>query len=495
MSVSEPDVLVVGSGPVGAAYVRLLTEARPDLDVLVVEAGPVVSDPPGMNLRNIADPAQQEKARLLAQGHARPGTDAVPLDIPGTITARQGTYLVAPGNQQMPAAALASCVGGQGALWTCAVPEPRDTERITFIPEEEWQEAISVASRLLCRTTTAFSDSPVGAAVRRTLAEIFDPLLPDGRKVGVLPVAGQVQADGTVRWTGADMVLGDAPYRLRASTLCRRLILDGSSVAAAELADSDRGDVTVVRPRVTIVAADAVHTPQLLWASGIRPAPLGRYLTEHPLTFAVVAVRADLVPGYSGGGRTAPDPVGSVTCVPFAEPGHPFGAQALHMDVCPPHFTGGEIPEPNPAGYITMGWGCRKFPRAEDGFTFSDTQTDRWGMPQVSIEYALTDREHAELDQALEHLTTAAKALGSFVPGGEPKIMPAGSSLHYQGTYRLGDDGGAQSVCDSYARVWGLDNLFLGGNGTIPTATTCNPTLTSVAIAARSVPRVLEVLA
>ena len=44
---AEPDVLVVGSGPVGAAYVRLLTEARPDLDVLVVEAGPVVSDPPG----------------------------------------------------------------------------------------------------------------------------------------------------------------------------------------------------------------------------------------------------------------------------------------------------------------------------------------------------------------------------------------------------------------------------------------------------------------
>ena len=211
MSVSEPDVLVVGSGPVSAAYVRLLTGARPDLDVLVVEAGPVVSDPPGMNLRNIADPAQQEKARLLAQGHALPGTDAVPLDIPGTITARQGTYLVAPGNRQMPAAALASCVGGQGALWTCAVPEPRDTERITFIPEDEWQAAISVASRLLCRTTTAFSDSPVGAAVRRTLAEIFDPLLPDGRKVGVLPVAGQVQADGTVRWTGADMVLGTPP--------------------------------------------------------------------------------------------------------------------------------------------------------------------------------------------------------------------------------------------------------------------------------------------
>jgi choline dehydrogenase-like flavoprotein len=489
----EPDVLVVGSGPVGAAYVRLLTETRPDLDVLMVEAGPVVAEPPGVNLRNLADPVQQEKARLLAQGRSPSGAGAVPLDIPGTVTARQGTYLVAPGNEQMPAAALASCVGGQGALWTCAVPEPRDTERISFIPEDEWQEAIVTASRLLCRTNAAFSDSPVGAAVRRTLAELFDPLLPDGRKVGALPVAGQVQADGTVRWTGADTVLGDARYRLRANTVCRRLILAESSVAAAELADMDSGDVTVVCPRVTIVAADAMHTPQLLWASGIRPASLGRYLTEHPLTLAVVAVRDDLVPGYSVGSRSAPDPVGAVTCVPFAEPGHPF--VALHMDVCPPHFTSGRTPDPHPAGYLTMGWGCRKFPRAEDGFTFSDTETDSWGMPQVSVQYALTDREHAELDQAIGHLATAAKALGRFVPGGEPKIMPAGSSLHYQGTYRIGDDGGAQSVCDSHAQVWGLDNLFLGGNGTIPTATACNPTLTSVAIAARSVRRVLEVLA
>ena len=487
-------MLVVGSGPVGAAYVRLLTRARPDLDVLVVDAGPVVTSPPGANVRNTADPAEQERARLAAQGQAQAGTDAVPLDIPGTITARQGTYLLDPGNDQMPAAALASCVGGQGVLWTCAVPSPHDTERIGFIPDREWDEAVLVAGQLLCRTTEAFAGSAMTAAVTGRLAELFDPLLPAGRDVGVLPVAGQVRADGTVRWTGTDMILGDAPRTLRARTRCRRLLLDGTRVTGAELADLATGDVTTVRPRVTIVAADAIHTPQLLWASGIRPAPLGRYLTEHPLTMAVIAVRDDLVPGYSAAAIPAADPVSSVICVPFADPGHPYHAQALHLDTCPPHVTGGRPAEPSPAGYLSMGWGCRKFPRAEDGLTFSAAVTDQWGMPRVSIEYALTGREHAELSQAVEHLTTAAKALGRFVPGGEPKVMPAGSSLHYQGTYRLGDDGGARSVCDSHAQVWGLDNLFLGGNGTIPTATACNPTLTSVAIAARSVSRVLEVL-
>jgi len=45
------------------------------------------------------------------------------------------------------------------------------------------------------------------------------------------------------------------------------------------------------------------------------------------------------------------------------------------------------------------------------------------------------------------------------------------------------DDG--TSVCDPHSRVWGVPGLFLAGNGLIPTANSCNPTLTSVAIAVR----------
>jgi choline dehydrogenase-like flavoprotein len=61
--------------------------------------------------------------------------------------------------------------------------------------------------------------------------------------------------------------------------------------------------------------------------------------------------------------------------------------------------------------------------------------------------------------------------------------MPAGSSLHYLGTTRMGRDDDGTTVCDPTGRVWRTANLYVGGNNVIPTATACNPTLTAVAFA------------
>jgi choline dehydrogenase-like flavoprotein len=125
--------------------------------------------------------------------------------------------------------------------------------------------------------------------------------------------------------------------------------------------------------------------------------------------------------------------------------------------------------------------------------TFDDGELDYRGFPNMTIEYALTDAEQPELDEATERLRRAGAALGSFIA--EPRLLPNGSSLHYMGTLRMGAADDGTSVADPYSRVWGYDNLVVGGNALIPTANTMNPTLTSVAIAVRGARKLVEQLA
>jgi C-glycoside oxidase len=483
------DLLIVGSGPVGSTFARVLAERVPGARILMLEAGPVLTDPPGLNLKNLDDPDELARARERSQGPPQVPTGDVGIPVvEGTITARQGTHLADPGGA-MPAAAMSTCVGGMGAHWTCATPRPFGSERVPFIPEHELDAALDGAERILSTTSMAFAESPQGAAIRRRLGEVFDGELPAGRKVGILPVAAREQ-DGRVIWTGVDTILeplhASDRLELRAETLCRELVVDGDRVTGAVLANGE-----TVEARGVVVAADTLRTPQLLHASGIRPPALGRYLTEHPFTFAVVVADPDLVPPREET-RTQLDPVLSVMTVPFSEE-HPFHAQLMYVERIPFPLPGLEQVDA-PAGYVTMGWGFRKWPRADDRVEFDDSRTDAFGLPAMTIHYELTERELAQQERALANLARAGKALGTFPPGGGPRVMPQGSSLHYMGTIRMGESDDGESVCDSHSRVWGFENLFVGGNGVIPTANACNPTLTSVALAVRACDRVVEVL-
>lgn len=492
----KTDLLIVGSGPVGSAFARLVGERRPGTDITMIELGPQVSDPAGTNVRNLPID-QRDAARERSQGPqgAPSGDSARGLSVEGTVISPGGTYLATPGRQPgMPAAALSSCVGGMGVHWTCATPRPNDDERIAEIPSDELDAALDEAERLM-RVTT-LPENPYGSAIKSLLREQFAGELPEDRLPDGLPMSAIPQPDGTIRWGGADTILDGTPVTLRAETIARRLLLDGDRVVGAEVEHLPSGEVETIEARVVVVAANALQTPQLLWASGIRPDALGRYLTEHVLVYSVVALSDEVV---ARAGIDTPvkdlvkDPTASTFGIPYTAGVHPYRTQVMHMADAP--FPVDEsVVQVGAARFVAMGNGVRKFPRPEDRVVFSDAEVDGWGMPRMSIEYEVTDRELAEVEKASADLRAVAESIGSFVPGGEPRLMPAGTSLHYKGTVRMGDDGGAESVVDTHSRVWGFRNLFLGGNGLIPTATVTNPTLTSVALAVRAVPEVVAQL-
>ena len=488
------DVAIVGSGPTGAAYARILSEEAPGVTIAMFEVGPTVSDPPGAHVKNIEDPAARAAAQRASEG---PGAGADTVDSPGAVKsgerrARPGTFLLDdgyafPGEDGLPVAAMSTNVGGMSAHWTGACPRPGGDERIPFLSDLD--ELLDEADRLLGVTTDAFDGAPFTELVRERLAAVVDAGRDPAARVQRMPLAVHRRPDGRLVWSGSDVVLGEVTranpdFHLYDESLVTRVLVDGGRASGVRVRDLSTGEEHVVRAHAVVVAADALRTPQLLWASGIRPDSLGRYLNDQTQVVFASRIR-DVDPG-EGAEESAPAEGGlseqsGVSWVPYTDE-QPFHGQIMQLDASPIPLA--EDDPVVPGSIVGLGLFCAKDLQRDDRIEFSDDATDAYGMPAMRIHYRLTQRDHEVLDQARKEIVRLGAAVGEPLDP-RPFTMPLGASLHYQGTTRMGEANDGESVCSPDCEVWDAAGVYVAGNNVIPTATGCNPTLTSVALAVR----------
>jgi choline dehydrogenase-like flavoprotein len=376
--------------------------------------------------------------------------------------------------------------------WTSQTPRQHpQLERGSFIDAAEWDPLYDRAEALVGSRTDLYDSSVRHRAIIRALGEHYGRRLPEGHGVQSLPMAGQRHPDNPafVRFTGTDTVLGpllddtgvvdgveSGRFRILANHRCRRLVQAGGVVHEAEVEDVQSWRTLRIGAATTIVACGPILTPQLLFASGIRPLALGRYLHEHPMCCAQIVLSGPIA------GEPIPenDPPPMVW-IPVSED-RPWHAQ-VHRN-----WTGHED---LPAGLddrvvVDLTWFGMVDPVASNRIAFEE-DLDRFGMPMPTFEYRLGDDDRQRARRMLADLVEAAGVLGDFLGGREPQWLSAGSSLgHLQGTTRIGTIDDGTSVVDPTSRVWGFTNLLLGGTGLIPDRNACNPTLTAMALALRA---------
>ena len=487
------DVVIVGAGIIACTFARLLIDRG--LRVVMIDAGAQHSLRAGENLknfRNYQDDVDQFGGIVRGLMH--------PVSIPtgGQAFIRHALNPRQDGALNLPGAVAAYAVGGMAVHWTCAIPRQHPTiERADVLPSDEWDGLYTEAETLLDRHTDVYDGSSRHAVIKRVLREA-------GWAAENTPLAARRLSAEYVRYAGADTVLGELaePGNRRLDILrehrVTRLEHEGGRVRAVLVRDLRNKEDIRISGEAFVVAAGWVHTAQILWTSDIHcdeGSALGRFLTDHSFTACQIVLDPELVEQIGEHARargTRPDSGPHPLPIPMDDPPpHMFIPVAEHRPWHAMVFREAFQFDPlTPAVdsrlIVDLKWFGMIEPGPENRMVFARDLHDRLGMPQPTFEFRLGRGDEEREIEMFGDMQRVALHLGESLPASPPRRIPLGASTHTMGATRMGRSDDGTSVVDPNSKVWGMDNLYVGGNCVLPTANACNPTLTSVALAIKA---------
>jgi choline dehydrogenase-like flavoprotein len=480
---SPPRVIVIGSGPCGAAAATFLTLAG--IETLLLEAG-------------------SERAELGFTARVRGFTFAKyrpPL--------RQRPDFTRAGD---PATEIyeALAPGGLSNHWSCAVPRfaPEDfldAERagepyawpISYTDLAPWYEQVEPLLRIAAGTADSPHLPKAHAADRWSLAAEWDAVAgaaePIGRALVVMPYANGATTLFTRSATAFNAFSQLIVPAVRAGKLsvlydAHALRLEWSPaekrVVAVVYRDARSGREERVSCRAVVLAAGAINSAQIMLQSTSAAFPrglgneygvLGRYLHDHPLGKLVLALpKARPIHPASYLTRPALDrasPLYAAACMQWC------GTLALIRSA----FEG----RPGRARQIGFSVFGTMAPSPEDFVALGPEKTTNGARPYLRIALRHPPDAAQALERARDDLLDVLTRAGWEPRTQLWKVEAPGNSAHYGGTCRM-HASPRFGVVDRFCRVHGAPNVVVADSSVFTTGPEKNPVLTAMALAARA---------
>lgn len=302
---------------------------------------------------------------------------------------------------------------------------------------------------------------------------------------------------------------------LPAALATGRLTVVTDAVVTSVEYDPARGRVTGVRvvdrltregrtysARMVFLNASSINTATLLLNSRSDAFPrglanssdqVGRNLMDHVSTRPIV--------GRWPGFRDEPDPGERPTGIYIPRYAHVTETDKPYLRGF--GMQGGAVRSRRPEAHGGMPWSMSLLPFGEvlpnpdNRVTLSTSRADSWGFPVPIIDAAHGRNEQVMMREAARDAWEMLKAAGcvdlnSWEAAAE-QITPPGDRIHEMGTARMGRDP-ATSVVNGWGQAHEVPNLFLSDGAVMASSASMNPSLTYMALSARTANHAADLL-